>query len=279
MRIGLSTHLFHDERLSRDHLRAIAAHGVEAIELFATRTHFDYHDEAAVDALAAWLDETGLALHSVHAPVVEGLSGGVWGPALSTATGDVARRQRTIREIDAALALRERIPFSFLVAHVGVPDVPPPSPDDNQREAARRSVQEVHALARARGVTLALEVIPNRLSSVAALRRLVDDELELDDVGLCLDTGHAHMADDVVDAIEAASGHIVTTHIHDNDGRTDAHLVPFDGTIPWEAALFALQKVGYDGVYVFELARTAPPVEILARARHVRRRFEEILAS
>lgn len=279
MRIGLSTHLFHDERLSRDHLRAIAAHGFEAIELFATRTHFDYHDPAAVSALAAWLDETGLVLHSVHAPIVEGLSGGVWGPALSTATSDPARRQRTIREIDAALALRERIPFSFLVAHLGVPDVPPSAPDDNQREAARRSVQEMHALAEARGVTLALEVLPNRLSSVAALRRLVDDELELGDVGLCLDTGHAHMTDDVVDAIEEASGHIVTTHLHDNDGRSDTHLVPFDGTIPWEATLFALQKVGYDGVYVFELARTAPPEEILARARHVRRRFEEILAS
>lgn len=279
MRFGLSTHLFHDERLSRDHLRAVAAHGFGAIELFATRTHFDYHDPAARDALATWLDETGLALHSVHAPIAEGLVNGVWGPSLSTAAGEAASRQRAVREIEAALAIADRVPFTFLVVHVGVPDRQDPRSHDNQREAARRSVQEVYERASARGVTLALEVIPNRLSTVAALRRLLDDELELDDAGLCLDVGHAHLVDDVVDAIEEASGHLVTTHLHDNDRRDDRHLVPFDGTIDWEAALVAFQKVGYEGLYLFELARTAPPADVLARARHACRRFEEILAS
>ena len=48
MRFGISTHLFHDRRLERDHLAQIASYGFEAIEVFATRTHFDYHDEAAV---------------------------------------------------------------------------------------------------------------------------------------------------------------------------------------------------------------------------------------
>ena len=31
----------------RDHLVHIAAHGFEAVELFATRAHFDYHDDRA----------------------------------------------------------------------------------------------------------------------------------------------------------------------------------------------------------------------------------------
>ena len=44
MRFGISTHLYHDQRLSRDHLAQIAAHGFEAVEVFATRSHFDYHD-------------------------------------------------------------------------------------------------------------------------------------------------------------------------------------------------------------------------------------------
>ena len=50
MRFGISTHLYHDQRLSRDHLAQIAAHGFEAVELFATRSHFDYHDPAAIAA-------------------------------------------------------------------------------------------------------------------------------------------------------------------------------------------------------------------------------------
>ncbi len=37
-----------------------------------------------------------------------------------------------------------------------------------------------------------------------------------------------------------SSGHVITTHVHDNDGRDDIHLVPFDGTIDWTATLMAM---------------------------------------
>ena len=70
---GISTHLYHGHRLSRDHLLEIAAHGFEAVEVFATRTHFDYHNVAAIADLQQWLAEAGLALHGVHAPIGESL--------------------------------------------------------------------------------------------------------------------------------------------------------------------------------------------------------------
>ena len=47
MRFGISTHLYHDRRLERAHLAQIAGAGFETIELFATRSHFDYRDGAA----------------------------------------------------------------------------------------------------------------------------------------------------------------------------------------------------------------------------------------
>ena len=75
-RFGVSTHLFHEHRLTRDHLVHVAAHGFEALELFATRSHFDYHDEAARAQLAEWLSDTRLELHSVHAPAFEALRQG-----------------------------------------------------------------------------------------------------------------------------------------------------------------------------------------------------------
>ena len=34
---------------------------------------------------------------------------------------------------------------------------------------------------------------------------------------------------DLVDAIETVSGHLITTHVHDNRGKLDDHLAPFDG--------------------------------------------------
>jgi sugar phosphate isomerase/epimerase len=277
VRFGISTHLFHDKRLSRDHLVEIAGHGFEAIELFATRTHFNYHDQASIETLARWLSETGLRLHSVHAPIAESLVDGTWGTGLSLAWSDRERRARALAESEAALVIARRIPFEFLVLHLGTPDSYAPA-GDNSAEAARRSVEDLHALALPLGVRLALEVIPNRLSSVAALQRLLDDELELRDAGMCLDTGHAHLMDDTVSAIEEASGHLFTTHIHDNHGRDDDHLVPFDGEIDWPQVLFGLQKVGYDGVFLFEVAGGASPRDVLERTRRACRRFEEILA-
>ena len=56
---GVSTHLYHSQRLSREHLLEIGAHGFDRVELFATRTHFDYHNPAAVADLQQWLAEPG----------------------------------------------------------------------------------------------------------------------------------------------------------------------------------------------------------------------------
>ena len=255
MHCGVSTYLFHDQRLTRDQLAAVAAHGFTAIELFALATHFDYHDAAAVDALAGWLAETGLSLHSVHAPIAESFANGAWGPGLSFADRD--RRTAAMREAEAALGIARRIPFPYLVVHVGTADEYVKAPHDNNLEQARRSIEDLHALAAPLGVKLALEVIPNRLSSVGGLIRLIDD-LEIDDAGLCLDFGHAFIMDDLVDAIEEASGHLLMAHLSDNGGRGDDHRVPFEGRIDWPAALFATRKVGYEGLWLFEVAGSPP---------------------
>jgi sugar phosphate isomerase/epimerase len=278
VQFGLSTHLYHHERLAREHLETIAASGFSSLELFATRTHFDYGDPRSAVELAGWLEATGLSLHSVHAPIVESYTGGVWGPGMSIASGDASARVHAVREAEAAMAIARTVPFGFLVVHVGQPDAQAPPSGDNQKDAARRSLETLYEAAGAHGVRLALEIIPNRLSHVESLLRLIDD-LDLDDAGLCLDFGHAFLADDVVDAVEAASGHLLTTHVHDNDGKEDRHLVPFEGRIDWARALFAAQKIGYEGTWMLELANTSTPAGVLVKAKHACRRFEEILTA
>jgi sugar phosphate isomerase/epimerase len=148
-RFGLSTHLFHDHRLTRDHLALVARHGFHAVEVFATRTHFDYRDDAAVSQLADWLRETGLGLHSVHAPIAEAVRRGEMVVPYSTASGDEARRAIAVDEARAALAVASRIPFRCLVLHLGVPTRTNPPANDNQPAAARRSLEEIADAARA----------------------------------------------------------------------------------------------------------------------------------
>ena len=274
---GVSTHLYHDQRLDRDHLVEIAAHGFECVEVFSTRSHFDYHDGAVVRQLAEWLEDTRLTLHSLHAPITASFANGQWGDTFSTAVADEDQRRRTLNEAEAALAVAQTIPFRYLVVHLGVPDDMKPGRSDNSREAARRSIDALHEMAERAGVKLALEVIPNALSEPESLVALIENDLEMPAVGICLDVGHAHIMGDLSDAIETCSGHILTTHLHDNRRRSDDHLTPGEGTIDWGATLMTLQKVGYDGVWMFELANTSTPKAVLDKAEKARRKFESLL--
>lgn len=280
----MSTHLYHGQRLSRDHLLEIAAHGFETVEVFATRAHFDYHNTAAVADLQQWLAEAGLTLHGIHAPVMQAYEAGRWMGPLSLASNDPDARARAMAESEHALHVARRIPVKVLVTHVGLPRTQAPAAPDG-RAAARRSIEELQRMAGPLGVQVAVEVIPNELSRAASLVHFVENDLEgLESqggapVGICLDFGHAHMDGDLLDAIETVSEHFVTTHVHDNRGRTDDHLVPFEGTIDWPAALTAVQKVGYDGTLMLEIAAHGPAKETLARAQKARQRMERLLAS
>ncbi|MGE0864832.1 MAG: sugar phosphate isomerase/epimerase family protein [Vicinamibacterales bacterium] len=273
---GISTHLYLNDRLERDHLVEIAAHGFEAVEVFAVRDHFDYHDRRAALALAEWLDDTRLRLHSCHAPIAAEFAGGVWRDGYTLAAADETRRKRAVEETAAALNLATLVPYQVLVLHCGVP-APHGQAADNHVPAMVRSLEELSPLAAAAGVRLAVEVIPNAMSTAASLVDLLESDIEAERLGICLDAGHARLMGDVVDAIETCSGHLVTTHLHDNRGRSDDHLVPGQGVIDWEAALLAFQKVGYDGAWMFELAVAAERRPVLERAVKARERFESLL--
>jgi sugar phosphate isomerase/epimerase len=277
MRFGISTHLYHDHRLERDQLAQIASYGFDAIELFATGSHFDYHDSAAVAQLAEWLSETGLTLESVHAPITDRFGvGDKWAATYSTALADNAGRQLAVKEAEAALHIAKQLPFKTLVVHLGTP-ASKNNPGDNSRAAAARSADEICRIAEPLGVRVALEVIPNPISTPAALVAMLDG-LEASHAGICMDFGHAFLGGDVPDAIETAAEHLIATHVHDNHGRADDHLVPYQGSIDWDAVLVTMQKIGYEGTYLMELANTGSPSAVLEDARRARQRFEKALS-
>ena len=277
MRFGISTHLYHDRKLGRDHLAEIASYGFETIELFATRSHFDYHDVAEIGKLADWLSETGLVLSGVHAPISASLTNGQWSERFSNALTDNAERQKAVRESEAALQIARRIPFDVLTVHLGTPS-DRSQIGDNNRTAAFRSAEEICRLAEPLGVRVALEVIPNDLSTAASLVSMIERDLDPARTGICFDFGHAHIMGDVADEIETAAEHVIATHVHDNRRRNDEHLVPYHGSINWDMALVTMQKIGYDSTFLMELANAGTPAAVLDEARRARQRFERTLA-
>ena len=273
-RFGISTHLFHSHRLDREHLVEVSAHGFDGVEIYATRTHVDYRDERTAAALGEWLDDTRLAAFSIHAPTTTSYVNGTWGDTLSIGASDDERRRQAVAETSAALVFAATIGAPILVLHLGFPSA---DPAETQRAAVARSLAELADLAEQAGVRLALELIPNGLSQAARLVHWLEEDAELGRSGICLDVGHANLVGDAVDAIETCSGHIITTHLHDNRGKKDEHLVPGEGAIDWTAAMLAFQKVGYDGPWVFELRPADDPQAVLGRAANARATLERLL--
>ncbi|MEW5984822.1 MAG: sugar phosphate isomerase/epimerase family protein [Acidobacteriota bacterium] len=278
MLFGVSTQLYHGQRLQARHLAGFAACGFRAVEIVATRSHLDYHDPRALDEVAGWLSIHGLHLHAIHAPVTERVENGRWGRAFSNASPTKQERALAVSETAAALELARRVPVSYLVVHVGLPNNHPDAGADT-RDAARRSIEEIAELASPLGTRVALEVIPNALSTPESLAGLIEDELDALNLGVCLDVGHAHLMGDAVGAVETLSGLLVTTHVHDNRGTTDDHLPPMEGTIDWPGVVMALQKVGYDGVMMLEMAGRGETAPILERAAGAARRLEALAGS
>jgi sugar phosphate isomerase/epimerase len=271
MQFGISTHLYHDQRLTRDHLAQIAGYGFEAVELFATRSHFDYHDEAAIEQLAGWLSETGLRLHSIHAPIQERY-GTTTGQTFSTAAGDSARRQAAVREAEAALKVVDRFSAGFLVVHLGTPTAKA-APGDNSRAAGIRSIEEIARAAESRGARVAVEVIPNDLSSADALVTMLERDFDGSTVGLCMDFGHAHLLGDVADAIETAAEHLITTHVHDNAGQRRSPRAVSGHDRLAAALLSPCRRSATTARTCWSSPIPAPPAAVLEEARRARQRI------
>lgn len=95
-----------------------------------------------------------------------------------------------------------------------------------------------------------------------------DELLELVDkindpsVGICIDTGHAHLSGiDVGAFIRMTGDRLKCTHIDDNRRDGDTHVPPFFGTIDWKDTVAALREINYQGDFSFELAQQRFPLE------------------
>src|SRR5258708_16201304 len=114
----------------------------------------------------------------------------------------------------------EFAPVRFLVAHIGRRDE---ADDPRQFEAAVSSIEHLRAFARPLGVTLLVENIPNDFSTPERLKELLN-ALHYPDLGICFDTGHAHLMSSVDHAFGVLQDRILSTHVHDNKRARDSHL-------------------------------------------------------
>jgi sugar phosphate isomerase/epimerase len=174
------------------------------------------------------------------------------------------------------LEIAETIPVRYLIQHLGVSGA---EHDMRRVDAAFTSLEELRLFAKQRGVEILLENIPNEFSSATALNRF-NDQTHLD-LNYCFDIGHANLLGDIEAEYNLMRTRIRSTHLHDNDGKEDKHLVPLagadtGGNIDWTAAMRLLASRREQYPLLLELKEDPTNQYPLDTIRGIFERLEEL---
>lgn len=235
---AISSYIHIKKRLHPGLLDAMAQGGAQALEIFAARGHFNYHEKEHIREIGAWFKSGQVEFHSMHSPIylsnIEFRSGA---PPLNIVDQDKRQRIEAMDEIKRAIEVAEYVPFRFLIQHVGKTDE---MDDPRKFEAALSSIEHLRAFARPLGVTLLIENTPSDLATPEKIKELLK-ALHYPDLGVCFDTGHAHMMSSVHQAFDLLGERVRSTHVHDNRRDRDTHLWPGEGNIDWNQTMQSLR--------------------------------------
>ncbi len=162
-------------------------------------------------------------------------------------------------------------------------------------DLTKESFREIAPWARDHGVQVAIEnefdprplvrrgqngrcmVVPPRVGCMMSeLAEII--EIDPDSLGVCLDFGHANLQRplfEIDEAIRELDAHLIATHLHDNEGQIDQHILPLLGNLDWDAALEALRDIGYARPLILEVGGASVPD---VRTRMNRLRLQRLVA-
>lgn len=279
----LSTYLFVSRKLTPELLEQIAAAGFQGVEIFCTRSHFEYSTKTEIHAMAGALEAHHLHLVSMHAPTSRDLSAmRESGTPLSICEVERVRRIEAMDELKRVIDVADDLPYARLILHMGGARE---TADPRKRDAAFSTLEHLILHAHHAGVTICVENTASEMGDPSYLRAFVD-ETRLTGLRFNFDIGHAHLSDfpeneRLEKSFSPLRDLISSVHLHDNRGEKDEHLPPYDGTINWPAGIKLLHAApGANLPLVLELKEKTGPeaptvAEQLAAARKAMHRFEK----
>lgn len=165
-----------------------------------------------------------------------------------------------LRSIECAA----RLGVKWIVIHAGTAFESP----QLVAESKRRNLEyfkPVIEFAASRGVGVAIENLWDL--NIAPLRRYTTTAEELvdlvdtlseqyDNVGICWDVEHADiMRQAQAPALRLIGKRLKATHISDNIGIADDHVLPYQGHTNWNEIMQVLQEIDYQGDFTYEIHR------------------------
>lgn len=234
--------------------------GFEVISLGGYLDHSNYTTAEGRAMIKEVLAKNSLTIDSVHAPFPEG-------DRLFSL--DHGERTESIRLCCLALDAAAELAGKIVVIHLMLPyNTPHGEIRDKMIEVGRQSVGILVKHAASRGVKLALENGQKRDYDELLARLLA--EFTDAHVGFCYDSGHENVQGTCFRMLEEFGPRLFTVHIHDNSG-SDAHWLPYEGSIDWERFRQVFHNLGYPGNLLLEAAtrnsKFKDPALFLAEAR------------
>ncbi len=266
--MGLSTGCFWQTSIF-ECLEDIRNSGFSRIEICSSPAHLDYHDVERVKRAGGLMDQLGLETYSFHAPFSDHID--ITSP--DSHVRDFARDE-LLKAAEAAAILKVR----YFVLHPGPENSKLPDHERFWRlQHAVDVLNQVYAQCRQLGVGLVLEnMLPHLFAGRIRDLLWILGALDSYKIGICLDTGHAHLGGDLPAVVHKLSGHLWMVHASDNHRHYDDHLPPGDGTINWAELLAHLNNLHFNGTFIIEIAGTGDREKILEGARRGRIYLREL---
>lgn len=251
MELSLSTHLLVYHRMQDQSLATMAAAGYRTVEVWLAEPHVPWRSQRGCEQFRRRLAEHGLRAGSVHLPFYPSVPelmnhGHKW---------SVIDQEKKARETAIEAAAEGFRAAATLGAGVGVLHLGWPGDDwsGDRTQLAREAVDALLPIAKETGVQLLLENIISDGTRCGELVKLLDEVDPHHTAGICLDLGHAHVEGDILAEIGDALPRLCHLHVHDNDGSSDSHHAPGQGSIPWDGVFDLLTTANFNGLGALEL--------------------------
>lgn len=201
----------------------------------ATCTDSHVQTEKEQLALAETIAKHGLFYESIHAPFNQ--INDIW--------FDTAEGQQRLGELKTAVDRCALSNVPTMVVHLSG-GFNPPAPTD----LGRGRFVELVEYADRKNISLAFE----NLRSLANLAWAMEEFHDAKNVGFCWDCGHEYCFTQELHFMPLFGDRLIFTHIHDNTCELDfdRHLIPFDGTMPFDFIAQQLRESGYQGTLMSE---------------------------
>ena len=122
-------------------------------------------------------------------------------------------------------------------------------PYESNNLPLRKSLEQLEPFVRAKGVRIAIE----NTNNFDAITELLS-EYDANYLGLCYDSGHGNVSRNGLERLDMLKHRLISVHLHDNDGNSDQHRLPFSGNIDWRRFARIVSESAYNDPVSMEVS-------------------------